>query len=494
MKNYRPWEPDRTYLLPPSTRDWLPEDHLATFLLDVIDELDLGAIEAVIQLRDPRGERPYSPRMLVTLLLYGYCSGIFSSRRLARATWTDLGARVIAAESHPHFTTINQFRLDHLDAVEDLFTQVLRLCQRAGLVDLGHVAVDGTKIQANASKHKAMSYDRMQETEARLRREVESLLERAKATDEAEDKAFGADQEGPSIPEELKRRETRRESLAKARRAMEAEAAAVRADELLEQAKQARENAEQAPDDRTRRNLKRRGDRREFAAKQLGGSNPDAVPGAQDGLPFHRMPHERDGKPTPKAQRNFTDPESRIMKSGTSFQQGYNSQIAVDEKAQIIVAQLVTNQSPDGEHLVPILEKVREVMDTMPRTCTADAGYWSETNAQFCQDNGIDAYISTRRRRHAEADDAERPDAELQASARTELAKQMHAKVTSPAGRIVYAKRKWTVEPVFGEVKEARGFRRFRLRGLRKVRAEFSLVGMGHNLLKLWKSGRKRAE
>jgi transposase len=490
MKTYRPWEPDRTYLLPPSTRDWLPEDHIAAFILDVVDELDLGAIEAPIQEKDPRGEKPYAPQMMVALLLYGYGTGVFSSRKLARATWTDLGARVIAAESHPHFTTINQFRLDHRAALADLFAQILGLCQKAGMVELGHVAIDGTRIQANASKHKAMSYDRMKETEKRLKAEAEELLRKAEEIDRAEDAAFGADSDGRDIPEELRHRQSRIERLRKAKAELEKEAAAARRMELEEQARRASQAAEQTTAPEERGVLERRSAKRTQQAERLGGAGAADIPGAQDGLPFNTVPHERDGKPKPKAQRNFTDPESRIMATNGTYMQAYNAQIAVDEKEQVIVSCLVTNQGPDVQHFRPLLEQAQRNTQAQPRQATADAGYWSDDNAQFCQDVGIDAYISTRRRRHEEGLEGEAVTPPP-VGARTPAASAMEAKVTSPEGREVYAKRKWTAEPVFGEIKEARKFRRFSVRGLEKVRAEWALLCATHNLLKLWRNRTK---
>lgn len=490
MKTYRPWEPDRTYLLPPSTRDWVPDDHLAMFILDTVEQLDLSAIEARIQDKDPRGEKPYSPRMMVALLLYGYCSGVFSSRALASATWNDVGARVIAAEAHPHFTTINQFRLDHLDALGGLFLQVLRMCEHAGLVKLGLVALDGTRIQANASKHKAMSYDRMKKTEDRLQTEVDALLERAEAADRAEDEEFGPEGDGNPLPPELRRRESRLATLRAAKAAIEAEAAAARKLELEAQASRAQAEAQQATDERTKRKLERRAEHRARAAEKVGG-DVASIPGAQDGLPFHTVQHERDGTPKPKAQRNFTDGDSRIMAANGTFVQAYNGQIVVDEDSHVIVAQALTNQSPDVQHFQPLLRQVEQNLRRRPEKATADAGYWTDGNGTFCDEAGIDAFISTRRRPHEEALDADVPTTPLPIVARTDAAKVMEAKVTSPTGREVYARRKCTVEPVFGAIKEVRGFRRFSLRSLRKVRAEFSLVCATHNLLKLWRNAKE---
>lgn len=487
MKTCRPWEPDRTYLLPPSPREWLPEGHLALFVLDVVEGLDLSAIEARMQDKDPRGEKPYSPRMLVALLLYGYSIGVFSSRRLAQATWNDVGARVIAAEQHPHFTTVNQFRLDHLEALGGLFAQVLAMCERAGMVKLGHVAVDGTKIQANASKHKAMSYDRMKETERRLKAEVEALLAKADQVDRAEDAEFGPDKDGTELPEELRRRESRRQKIREAREALEREAAEARRIELLAQADRARAGAATATDPGEAAKLTRRAASRERAAERHGQGDTATIPGAQSGLPFHTVPHDKEGKPKPKAQRNFTDPESRIMQSGGTFVQAYNCQIAVDEANQVIVAQLLTNQAPDVGHLQPLLEQVHDNTGALPQTATADGGFWSTQNGNWCRDKGIDAYISTRRRSHAEPIDGSAPATPPPVAGATAEGRAMEAKVTSEEGRRVYAKRKWTVEPVFGAIKEGRGFRRFKLRGLYKARNEFSIVCTGHNLLKLWR-------
>jgi transposase len=491
MKTYRPWEPERTYLLPPSTQDWLPDDHLAFFILDVLDQLDLSAIESVLQEKDPRGEKAYSPRMMTALLLYAYSIGVYSSRGIVQATWTDLGARVIAAESHPHFTTVNQFRLDHRDALAGLFVQVLRLCDQAGLVALGHVAVDGTRIQANASKHKAMSYDRMKETEKRLKDEVDALLAKADAADRADDERYGADKEGPDIPEELRRRETRKARLQAAKAALEREAAAGRKMELEEQARRAEDAATTMEDPDEAAKLHRRAAARRTAAAKMGDGGAADVPGATDGLPFHTVQHEKDGTPKPKAQRNFTDPESRIMAVNGGFVQAYNAQIAVDEKTQIIVAQLVTNLGTDVGHIQPVLRQVRENLGSYPSQATADAGYWSESNGQFCQDAKIDAYISTRRLRHADPENEATLSASIPPHANTEAGRAMEAKVCGPDGRLVYAKRKWTVEPVFGQTKEIRGFRRFSLRGLGKARAEFAIVCSAHNLLKLWRNAAK---
>ena len=363
MKSYRPWSPTQSFLLPPSPLEWLPEGHLAYFVLEVAQALDLAAIEDAIQEKDGRGERPYPPPMMVALLVYGYCVGVFSSRRLARATFEDVAFRVIAGGEHPHFTTMNQFRLEHREALSKLFVQVLRLCRKAGLVKLGHVAFDGSKVAANASKHKAMSYKRMQEDERRLTAEVEALLAKADETDTREDGQYGVGKAPEDLPEELRRRESRLSRIREAKAALEKEAADARAEELREQARVQREKAgDESVNATERKCAATRADKAEEKARELTGKDPDddapGGGGAAGDLPHHRVPAEVDGTPKPTAQRNFTDPDSRIMVKGGEFLQGYNAQAAVDAESQIIVAAAVTNQPPDQEHLAPMLAQV----------------------------------------------------------------------------------------------------------------------------------------
>ena len=243
-KQYRPWTPEQTFLLPPSPMEWLPEGHLAYFVLEVVGELDVGAIEAAIQKKDPRGERPYSPRMMTSLIVYAYCAGVFSSRKIERATYEDVAFRVIGGGGHPHFTTVNTFRLEHREALAGLFVQVLRLCMRAGLKTVGHVALDGSKVQANASKHKAMSYGRMKDEEKRLAAEIEQLLQRADVVDTQEDAEFGRDKRGDELPEELQRRESRLARIREVKAELEKEAAEARATKLRANAAELRAEAE----------------------------------------------------------------------------------------------------------------------------------------------------------------------------------------------------------------------------------------------------------
>src|SRR6266545_2820607 len=402
MKSYRPWSPTQSFLLPPSPLEWLPEGHLAYFVLEVAQALDLAAIEDAIQEKDGRGERPYPPPMMVALLVYGYCVGVFSSRRLARATFEDVAFRAIPGGEHPHFTTMNQFRLEHREALSKLFVQVLRLCRKAGLVKLGHVAFDGSKVAANASKHKAMSYKRMQEDERRLTAEVEALLAKADETDAREDGQYGVGKAPEDLPEELRRRESRLSRIREAKAALEKEAADARAEELREQARVQREKAgDESVNATERKCAATRADKAEEKARELTGKDPDddapGGGGAAGDLPHHRVPAEVDGTPKPTAQRNFTDPDSRIMVKGGEFLQGYNAQAAVDAESQIIVAAAVTNQPPDQEHLAPMLAQVVANCGQAPAVASADSGYFSRENVEACAAQGVDAYIAVGR-------------------------------------------------------------------------------------------------
>lgn len=484
-KSYRPWAPLQGYLLPPSPTEWLPKGHLAYFILDVVEQLDLGAIERAIAAKDPRGERPYSPRMLIALLLYGYCVGVFSSRRLARATYEDVAFRVLAGEAHPHFTTINEFRLVHGAALGDLFVQSVRLCARAGLVDLAHVSVDGTKILANASKHKAMSYKRMKDEEARLREEVEALLRRADEVDKSEDEMYGRGHDPwCDVPEELQRRESRIERIRAAKAELEREAAAARAQELRANAAEQREKSvDPAVLPIERKRAATRAAKSEAQADEIDDNDDDSGANASGDLATHRVPHSADGRPKPESQRNFTDPESRIMVKNGAYVQAYNAQAVVDDTAQVIVAQAVTNQAPDQQHLVPMLKLVRNTVGESPARTSADSGYFTAANVEYCENHGIDAYVSVGRTDHH---GHTRFNA---AAAPSEARDRMQAKLTSRLGRAYYRRRKVIVEPVFGQIEHARGFRRFSLRGLRKAGFEWALVCLTHNLLKLFRYG-----
>ncbi len=452
-KKFLPYEPRQAYLLPPSPLEWLPEGHLARFILDVTTELDLGPIYRHYE-RELRGKPPHNPGMMVALLVYGYCTGVTSSRQIERKSYEDIAFRVLSGDTHPDHVSISEFRRVHLQALGDLFVQVLRLCQKAGMVKLGHVALDGTKVKANASKHKAMSYERMKEQEQALRLKVTGLLHRAQQTDTREDAEFGKDKRGDELPEELSRATTRLERIRAAKR------------ELEQEAKQAHEQAKKVQE-------------------PSGGSSSGSDGGTQ--LPSHRVPTEGDGSPTVKAQRNFTDPESRIMVDGDgAFVQAYNAQAVVDDANQVIVAQALTNQPPDAQHALPMLEQVRDNCGRAPVRASMDAGYFSESNVLGALALQIDPYIATGRIQHG----AVLPLSRAALPRAMPVKDWMAWRLRTEDGSATYRRRKVIVEPVFGQIKQARGFRRFSLRGVHKARGEWSLVCAAHNLLKLHRHGR----
>ena len=422
-KTFRTYDQDTLLLMPPSIRDWVDPDGLPAFISDLVDDLDLAPFLAAHD--EPRGMPPYHPAMMLKVLLYGYASGVRSSRKLEERLKSDVGFMYLAGGARPGHKAIGEFRRRHLEAFHRLFLDILLLCQAAGLVQLGRVALDGTKVKANASKHKAMSYGRMDEREAILEAEVTRILEAAEVVDAAEDAEFG-EARGDELPEALRTREGRLRAIREARAALEAEA------------------------------RDKRGD-------------PDAVP-------------------DPKAQRNFTDPESRIMPSRPDgWIQGYNVQAVVDTGHQVIVATSVETSTTDTGHLPALVDEVEANTGRRPRRLLADAGYQSDDNLAHLEGQGVDAYVAVRRDRHS----ARRPTAPrgripTAATPRERMAR----KLTTKQGRAEYARRKSTVEPVFGQVKEALGFRRFSLRGKAKVTAEWYLVCAVHDLGKLFRSGR----
>ena len=448
---FKPYCPDQLLLLPPDMKQWLPEDDLAYFIMDVVGELELSPIYNSY-CRSRAGQPPYSPRMMVSLILYAYCVGLPSSRKIEAATYTQVPFRVITADQHPDHDTIADFRKTHLKGLAGLFVDVLQLCQKAGLVKLGHIALDGTKVKANASKHKAMSYDRMDKTLAQLEAEVEQLLAEAQAVDEEEDARYGKGKRIEELPEDLRRRQDR---IAK-----------------IQQAKQSLEDEAQAKADAKRQAIQEQ----EEALKKAGK--------ARKGKP----PKDPSDTPDSKAQRNFTDPESRIMKDGASksFEQAYNCQIASDEQAQIIVGTNVTQETNDKQQVQPVIEDVKERTGQTPRKASLDAGYYSDDNVAYLESEGIDGYIATGRQKHGE---------KVPVAPRGRIPKdvtpkeRMARKLRTIRGRATYAKRKQMVEPVFGQIKEPRGFRRFSLRGLVNVTGEWDLICLTHNLLKLFRSG-----
>ena len=496
-KTFRPWQPGQTSLLPPSPSDWLTADHQVYFLLDLVDVLDLSAIVIPAQAKDPRGEKGFDPRMMTLLLLYAYCVGTVSSRRIERACYEDLAFRVLTANQQPDHSRISEFRRRNLEALSDLFVQILRLCQEAGMVSLGHVALDGTKVQANASKHKAMSHERMLKAEAQLEKEIRELMHRAEILDAQEDGKYGKGKLGSDLPKELQRRENRLKKIKQARQALEAEAAAAAARDRAKQAAAAEaavadaektdaEDGEQKLREKAAKAKEKAEAARELAIEKANeaGVEPQGLePQPADAMPYRGLAHRADGSPTPAAQRNFTDPDSHIVKSDGNVLQGYNCQAAVDGDHQVIVAMGVSNQPPDVEHLVPMLERTIANTSQVPETFIADAGYWSEDNAKACEERGVDPHIATGRQPHGKPPPPIYGPIPKDLDAKGRMARKLRKK----KGKEIYAKRKTIVEPVFGQTKEGRGLRRFLLRGLEKVNGEWQLWGATHNLNKLWR-------
>ena len=423
-KSYRSYLPEQDLLLPPSLRDWLPENHLAHFVSDVVDQLDLRDIESVYE-EDERGQPPYHPQMMTKILIYGYCVGVFSSRKIQKKLLEDVGFRMLAAGNEPDFRTISDFRKLHLKALQGLFDQLLQIALQTGTMKLGTVALDGSKVKANASKHQAMSYRRMQEDEKRLKEEVKKLLQQAERVDAEEDARYGRDRSGDELPAELARRETRVKKIQEAKRALEERA--------REQARSEGKSVEEA-------------------------------------------------KPESKAQYNFTDPESRIMKGADGFVQAYNTQIAVEPNFQWIVGQRVTPAVNDKQQMVPMVEAIRQQSGQKPEEVLTDSGYCSELNLKYLEKKKIEGFVATGRESHG---DQKQPCPRGPLPQGATRVDRMRRKLQTKAGAAVYATRKGIVEPVFGQIKQARGFRQFLLRGLEKVQGEWALVCLTHNILKL---------
>jgi transposase len=455
-KAFRAYDPDQVLLMAPCLQDWVPEGHLARFVSDLVDEaLDLSAIYAGYE--EQRGFPPYDPRLMVKLLIYGYATGTPSSRKLEERTHSDVAVRFLCADQHPDYRPIARFRKRHLDVLAELFVQALRLCRQAGLVGLGTLALDGTKLRANASRHKAMSYERMVKKEQELEAEIaairanaRALLADAERVDAQEDERYGADRRGDELPSELQRREQRLAKIREAKLALEAEAAE-------------RETARRAE-------------------MQEHGKTPRQPPNGRD--PF---------KPKPKAQRNFTDPESRIMKSADgAFHQCFNAQAIVDSTAQVIVAAEISDEAPDARELEPALDQLDENLDAIDArlpegaAMTADAGYFSEENVRITSEHGLDPYIATGRFKHSEPP-APAPKGPIPKDATPK--QRMARKLKTKQGHAVYARRKVIVEPVFGQLQTVQDARQLLLRGKSAARAQWRFQCAIHNLLKLHRNG-----
>ena len=441
-KTFRPWDVEQRWLLPPSVHELVPPGHVAHFVRDTVrEELDLGPILSGYE--EERGYPPYHPVMMVALLLYAYSRGVYSSRKIAQACEERVDFMAVTAMNRPDFRTIATFRRRHLKTLGDLFVQVLKLCRAAGLVKLGHVSLDGTKVQANASLHKAMSYGRMREAEKKLAAEVAAWFAKAEATDVEEDRVHGADRRGDEMPDWVANKAARLERIRAAKAVLEAEAKAPPPD----------------PD--------------------------DDGPGPSSGMMERTSRPKRgpDGGPPERAQRNFTDPDSRIQPTRSGVLQGYNAQIAVDGAHQIIIAQRLQTSPADGRALKPLLDAAREVLRANPEELSADAGYCSQANLAHLARRRINAYLAPGRAKHGQANAAGkrrwRKGSRVEAMAR---------KLKRAGRRSRYRLRKQIVEPVFGQIKHARGFRQFLLRGLDKVRSEWAMICTAHNLLKLAKA------
>jgi transposase len=456
-KTFRAYDPDQVLLMAPVLRDWVPDGDLAHFVADLVDSgvLDLSAIYA--DYTEERGFPPYDPRLMLKLLIYGYANAVTSSRKLERATYRDVAVRMLCADQHPDFRSISRFRERHLEALGELFVQALRLCKKASMVGLGTLALDGTKLRANASRHKAMSYDRMLKREseldgeiAALRAQVQDVLADAAATDAAEDAEFGADRRGDELPEELQRRESRLAVIREAKEALEAEAKAA------EEARRAQMRDE--------------------------GREPRTPPSGRD--PF---------KPKPKAQRNFTDPESKIMKtSDGAFHQCYNAQAVVDSRAQVIVVAELSDQAPDARQLEPALEQLDQNLAAIDvelpagAALVADAGYFSEENVKIAVQHGLDPFLATGRQKHSDPPPiAPRGPIPKDATPKQKMARKLKTK----NGQAVYKRRKAIVEPVFGQMQTVQDAKHLRLRGKPAARAQWRFHCAVHNLLKLHRNG-----
>lgn len=450
-KTFRHYDPTRSFLLPPSLDDWLPEDHEARFVSEVVDELlDLSAIYD--SYLEASGAPPYDPKMMLKLLLYAYSTGVTSSREMERRCHLDVAFRWLSANSAPDYRSISRFRRRHLLALDTLFVQVLGLCAEAGLVRLGRVALDGTKLRASASRHKAMSYDRLGPRIEQLEAEVATILAEAEATDRAEDEAFGEGRRGDEVPDELARRETR---IARMRAAKEA----IEADARQKAAQQAAHKA------------------------RAKGADDDAVQAAADAAAHKATPEGR-------AQRNFTDPESRMMKTTDGFHYAYNAQAVVDEHSQVVLAAEVVQAASDVDQLFDMIEITEANLedagiDDSPEVVVADAGYCSEANLQAAADRDVDVLIATGRLRRNERVPTPRGRIRTDATARERMARRLRTK----AGRADYARRKAIVEPAFGQMKVRQHAGFLRLRGLAGAQGEWTLHALCHNLRKLAQAG-----
>ncbi len=454
-KRFRTCSLDQPFLLPPSLQDWLPENHLARFVADVVHHLDLREIYDCYERKDGRGLAAYHPEMLTRLLLYGYSIGESSSRRIEQATYDDVAFRYLAADQHPDHDTIASFRQQHLESLGRLFVQALQLCQKAGLVKLGHVAIDGTKLEANASRHKSMSYEKLNEQEQYWKQQVDEILRRAGEVDEEEGR--GGDQRCATLPAELAGAQSRLKRLEQAKR------------ELEQEAQQQLEEAQRAWSSRGKRGRPRKGEEPRLRTKEC----------HKERKRYYRALRNA---ACPSRAQNLTDSDSRQMHDNGRgcIVQGYNAQLAVDSETQVIVAAEVTQQVLDRGQLLTMMESTEHNAGQRTEVVTADAGYWDTETVQQAIHSGAQVLVP--------------PDGAATLKARqprqmtnNPVAQRMRAELATEAGRALYHMRQAIVEPVIGYIKAVRGFRRFALRGLGRVRAEWRIICTTHNLLKLFR-------
>jgi transposase len=463
-KRFRACGLDQLFLLPPSLQDWLPENHLARFIGDVMNELDLSAIYAEYQRKDGRGLSAYHPLLLTRLLLYGYSTGVTSSRRIERATYDDVAFRYLAADQHPDHDTIANFRREHLKALAGLFVQALRLCQKAGLVKLGNVAIDGTKIMANASTRRSVPYKKLQEREQHWEKIVTDLLAAAQRTDQEEDQLHGQGQLADPLPDALAHAKSRLEKIRHAKKELEREA---------------RQQLEEL--ERTAPTQKPGRPRKDASDTPTAESDADRV--RERNKAKRQRSRARQNAASPSRQYNFVDSDSRVMLDSArkSFVQAYNAQAAADSHAQVIVAAEVTQQVNDKQQLVPMTKAIQESTGGRPEAIIADTGYWDTISLHDPALKGIEVLVA--------------PDSKPQLSGASlprhapnnAEALRMREALATESGKARYSLRKMVIEPVFGQIKEARGIRRFRFRGFERVSCEWKMICATHNLLKLFR-------
>ena len=512
-KKFRAYMPDQMWLMPPSVDDWLPEDHLARLVSELVDEVfDLGRFYAAYT--EKRGFPPYDPRLMVKVLVFGYTTGVRSSRAIERHCHESVAFRFLAANQQPDFRSVARFRERHLEALEELFNQILMLCVEAGMVALGEVALDGSKVRANASRRKAGSYGRMGDTEARLADEVADMMADAEATDAAEDEKYGSDGRHEDLPGELARRETRLAKIHQAKMDLEADARRTAGADAARKAwhRGRTNNPGPTQDGGTATGTRPAKGPRPSGSGPAGGDGhepsnsepsdqpegpaptPDAGGGgglAREDL-VHQAADDAAGTATPetKAQRNFTDPDARIMKtSDGSFHYCYNTQTVADGASQVIVATRLTNRSADSKEFGPMIDEVTRNLGVTPPIVLADAGYFSDDNVATAQHRGVDAYIATGRLKHADRPPpAPRGPIPKDATPKQRMARKLRTKT----GKTRYARRKAIIEPVFGQIDTVQGGKHVLLRGLAAAQSEWTFLAAGHNIRKLHNHTRRQ--